>query len=109
MTSAIYKSKKLKFFNYNCVDEGIIRALACTCINLVKLDLEPFSVDSDLENSLGEVFKNNKNLKFLKFNRFKNLTGKCLLNLNKNTVEEIRFCRNINIKRDYLIRSLPYF
>ena len=107
--SLINKTKKLRSLQYDFADEKIIMALVYNCSNLTTLDLTCQSSIENIDSLLTQVFGKNKNLKSLKLRDFKTLSGRCLLDLDQNTVEEITFDGTKFRNSDYLMQSLPNF
>ena len=118
LINAIYKLKKLRSFEYMCVNEKVIKALAISCNNLTVLKLASrSSINSifssnfinNLDDVLSQIFQNNKKIKSLSLSQFKTLTGKCFRDLDHNIVEEIELSDTDNLQREFLITSLPFF
>ena len=99
---AIQESTKLNFFKYTYANENIIRALECSSYNLIALELHnEFDRIKKIDTYLSHIFQNNKKLKSIKLRDFRNLTGECLLSLNKNTIEEIELTPIFKLKKKY--------
>ena len=111
LSKTIRKTKKLRSFECNYPNEEIIRALALNCTNLTELSLIccPYDGINEIDHELSGVFKNNKKLKCLNLENVENLTGECLLYLDKNNIEKIRFHGTKYLNGYHLIDSLPSF
>ena len=75
LTNVIYKSKKLKSFEFSHAKETLIRALAFTSSNLTILNLQSRSTMNGADTELSQVFKNNKDLLTITLDNFETLTG----------------------------------
>ena len=115
LVNALKKTAKL---NTLCIRDiinvGIIAAIASSrCTNLTKLDL--ISWNNRLENvdkQLAKIFHCNRNLKFIYLRlNYSDMTGECLLSLNKSSVEEIKLFGSSfpDFQVVFLIKSLPTF
>ena len=113
IANAIHQTKKLKSFENDYTNEEVIKALALNCSNLSELNLSCHPSHKkkveNIDSLLSEVFRNNKKLKSLILKKFENLTGRCLLDLDQNTVEKIILEDAKLLNSDYLIQSLPNF
>ena len=110
LLQAIQSSQNLSTFEY-VFRKKIIAGLIESCTNLNVLNLK---CNNDLEadnadNMLSQIFLKNRNLKSIKLESFKNLTGRCFDSLNKNVIEEIMLSKADSLQRAYLIRSWPNF
>ena len=97
------------YFNF---DRKIIRAhLGISHFNLTILELNCrgfYSNVNNIDNELSKVFIKYKEIRSLAL-AFATLSGKCFLDLNKNTLQTLSLDGIKNIQRDYLINSLPNF
>ena len=111
MSNVVERTKKLRIFEVAFVNESLIMNLANNCKDLTELklcNLTDCKIDN-VDEKLGLLFKNNQKIKSLKLSGFENLTGKCLLCLNKNIIEKISLESNFNFEIHYLISALICF
>ena len=98
------------YFDFKNGNEIIFTILQCSNYNLTNLHLESTGSDiNNIDDKLLKVFENHRKIKALSLENFEFLTGKCLLNLNKHNIEEIRIYGVGEIHSDYFFNSLPNF
>ena len=89
VNKVIKNSKNLCSIRTHVFNESIILSLGASCNNLTKIKLTYFGSIDNVDAKLSQVFIKNRNIKSLKLDGFNSMTGECLLNLNKSTLEKL--------------------